>query len=101
MSPILRRSSLRHFLRHPWQAALAVTGIALGVAVVAAVDLATGSARRAFELSSEAMFGRATHQLAATDLHVRPRESHDASHRGRGSRGDECASGSPQPSEYA
>lgn len=63
MSPTLWRSSLRHLLRHPWQAALSVLGIALGVAVVAAVDLATGSARRAFTLSTEAVTGRATHEV--------------------------------------
>ncbi|HET9982290.1 MAG TPA: ABC transporter permease [Longimicrobiales bacterium] len=63
MSPTLWRSSLRNLLRHPWQAALSVLGIALGVAVVVAVDLATGSASRAFTLSTEAVTGRATHEV--------------------------------------
>ncbi len=63
MTPTLRRSSARYLLRHPWQAGLSVLGIALGVAVVVAVALASGSARRAFELSTEAVTGRATHQL--------------------------------------
>lgn len=63
MSPTLRRSSARYLLRHPWQAGLSVLGIALGVAVVVAVALASESARRAFELSTEAVTGRATHQL--------------------------------------
>jgi putative ABC transport system permease protein len=62
---VLARSSLRHFTRHPWQGTLAVVGIALGVAVVVAVDLATGSARLAFALSSQAVFGRTTHQVVA------------------------------------
>lgn len=61
--PLLRRASARYLFRHPWQTALAVLGIALGVGVVVAVDLATSSARRAFELSSEAVFGRTTHQV--------------------------------------
>jgi putative ABC transport system permease protein len=56
-------ASLRHLARHPWQAGLSVLGIALGVAVVVAVDLANASARRAFELSAEGVTGRATHQV--------------------------------------
>jgi putative ABC transport system permease protein len=59
----LLRAGLRHLGRHPWQTGLSVLGIALGVAVVVAVDLAQGSARRAFELSAEAVTGRATHQV--------------------------------------
>ncbi|MGD2166235.1 MAG: ABC transporter permease, partial [Anaerolineae bacterium] len=40
-----------------------VLGIALGVAVVVAVDLANVSARRAFDLSVDSVAGRATHQI--------------------------------------
>lgn len=60
---LLRRSSLRHLLRHPWQFGLAVLGVALGVAVIVSIDLANSSATRAFTLSSEAVTGRATHQV--------------------------------------
>jgi putative ABC transport system permease protein len=56
-------ASTRHLLRHPWQAGLAVLGIALGVAVVVSVDLSSASARRAFALSAEGVVGRATHQV--------------------------------------
>jgi putative ABC transport system permease protein len=63
-SPLLR-SSLRHLLRHPWQFGLAVLGVALGVAVIVSIDLANASATRAFDLSSEAVTGRATHQVVA------------------------------------
>jgi len=63
MTPLLRRSSLRHLLRHPWQFGLAVLGVALGVAVIVSIDLANASATRGFELSSEAVTGRATHQV--------------------------------------
>lgn len=63
MTPLLRRSSLRYLLRHPWQMGLAVLGVALGVAVVVSIDLANASARRAFTLSTEAVTGRATHQV--------------------------------------
>lgn len=59
----LARSSRRWLGRHPAQTALAVLGVALGVAVVVSVDVATGSARRAFTLSTEAVTGRATHQV--------------------------------------
>src|SRR5215469_5389973 len=63
MSGVLRRASVRHLVRHPWQFALSVLGIALGVAVALSIDLATESARRAFTLATEAVTGRATHQI--------------------------------------
>ena len=59
----LARSSRRYLLRHPWLTALSVLGVALGVAVSVAVDLANTSALRAFEVSGEAVTGRATHQV--------------------------------------
>jgi putative ABC transport system permease protein len=59
----LLRVSARHLARHPWQAALAVLGIALGVAVVVSIDLASASARRAFGLATEGVTGRATHHV--------------------------------------
>lgn len=60
---ILTLTSLRHLIRHPWQFALAILGVALGVAVVVAIDLANQSARVAFSLSTETIAGRATHQI--------------------------------------
>ena len=63
MSGLLLRSSLRHLGRHPLLTGLSVIGIALGVAVVVAIDLASGSARRAFDLSNESVNGRTTHQV--------------------------------------
>ncbi len=65
MSPLLGVAVWRHALRHPVQLALAVLGIALGVAVVVSIDLANGSALRAFELSAEGLAGRATHAIEA------------------------------------
>ncbi|MDX1434943.1 MAG: FtsX-like permease family protein [Gammaproteobacteria bacterium] len=59
----LWRASLRYLLRHPWQFGLSLVGIALGVAVVVAIDLSIESARRAFALSNEGVLGSATHQL--------------------------------------
>ncbi|MCP3165306.1 FtsX-like permease family protein [Myxococcus qinghaiensis] len=63
MTNLLVRSSLRHLGRHPWLTALSLLGIALGVAVVVSIDLASGSALRAFERSTDAVTGKATHQL--------------------------------------
>ena len=59
----LHAASLRHLLRHPAQLALALVGLALGVGTIVAVDVATASARRAFELSAAAVNGAATHQI--------------------------------------
>lgn len=55
--------SVRYHRRHPWQICLALTGIALGVAVVGAVDLANTSAHRAFQIANEAVSGRSTHHI--------------------------------------
>ncbi len=63
--PVLLRASLRYLRRHPWQSWLSVIGIALGVAVVVAVDIANHSARTAFRMSVERISGKATHQIEA------------------------------------
>jgi putative ABC transport system permease protein len=59
----LARLAVRQLASHPWQLGLAILGIALGVAVAVSIDLANGSALRAFRLSTEAVGGRATHQV--------------------------------------
>jgi putative ABC transport system permease protein len=58
--PMLWAASLRHLLRHPAQLALALLALAAGVATIVAVDIATASSRRAFELSMRAVNGPAT-----------------------------------------
>lgn len=58
-------ASARHLLRHPAQLALALLGLALGVGTIVAVDIATASSGRAFELSMEAVNGAATHEINA------------------------------------
>ncbi len=63
MSRVLWRASLRYLLHRPWQMGLSFVGVALGVAVVVAIDLANSSAQRAFFLSTESVVGRATHQI--------------------------------------
>ena len=60
---VLFLASSGYLWRHPWQLALALVGICVGVAVVVAVDLANESARRAFALSMDSINGTATHQI--------------------------------------
>ncbi len=62
---LLWAATSRHLLRHPAQLALALVGLTLGVASIVAVDIATGSASRAFELSLAAVSGPATHEISA------------------------------------
>jgi putative ABC transport system permease protein len=59
----LLKTGLRDLVRRPLQTGLMILGVALGVAVVIAIDLANSSAGRAFTLSTEAVTGRATHQI--------------------------------------
>lgn len=59
----LGRIPYRYLTRHPWQSLLMILGIALGVAVAVAIDLANASAARAFDLSADAVAGRATHSI--------------------------------------
>jgi putative ABC transport system permease protein len=60
------RAALRFYLRHPAQLALAIAGIALGVAVVLAIDLASDTALRAFKLSQSLTSPRASHNVQAS-----------------------------------
>lgn len=56
-------AALRHYRRQPLQLLFTVLGLALGVAVVIAMDLATGSAARAVEASARLLAGELTHQV--------------------------------------
>ena len=67
-SSVLWNIGWRYLTRHPWQSFLMVIGITLGVAVAVAVDLANESASRAFDLSTEAVAGKATHFIASGPL---------------------------------
>lgn len=60
MKPLFR-ASIRDLIRRPLFSGMMLVGLALGVAVVIAIDLASQSALRAFELSSESVVGRTTH----------------------------------------
>ena len=63
MNGVLWISSIRYLLNRPWQTALSVLGITIGVAIVVAIDLGNQSAKHAFSLSSNAVTGKATHQI--------------------------------------
>jgi putative ABC transport system permease protein len=59
----LLRTGVRDLVRRPLHTGLMVLGIALGVSVVVAIDIANVAARRGFARSSAAVAGRATHQV--------------------------------------
>jgi putative ABC transport system permease protein len=60
---VILRLARRYTSRRLLQSVLFVLGVALGVAVIIAIDLANNSATRAFALSTESVTGRATHQV--------------------------------------
>ncbi|MEZ4695507.1 MAG: FtsX-like permease family protein [Rhodothermales bacterium] len=62
--------SLRYMARHPWLFVLSVLGVALGVAVVLSIDIANASAGRAFQISTEVIAGRATHEVRASSAGI-------------------------------
>ena len=59
----LIRAGFRDLIRRPLFSGLMLAGLALGVAVVIAIDLASQSAVRAFELSTDTVVGRTTHRV--------------------------------------
>ena len=60
---VLLRLAWRHSRRRPLQSVFLMVGVAIGVAMIVAIDLANGSANRAFALGAEQITGRATHQV--------------------------------------
>jgi len=64
---LLYYSSWRFMGRHPLQLFLSILGIALGVAVVVGIDLASDSAREGFKLSAKSIAGSTTHQIIANN----------------------------------
>jgi putative ABC transport system permease protein len=63
MSSSVLRAGLRDLLRRPFQVFLMILGVALGVAVIVAIDLANQSASTAFSISQASLIGRTTHQI--------------------------------------
>ena len=61
-NPILRLA-WRHSWRRPLQSIFLIVGVAIGVAMIVAIDLANGSANRAFALGAAQITGKATHQI--------------------------------------
>jgi len=57
------RLAWRHARRRPLQSLFFILGVAIGVAMIVAIDLANGSASRAFALGTETVTGKATHQI--------------------------------------
>ena len=62
---LLRRASARSHAAHPLQLLLCLSGIALGIAAVVAIDLALVQAERSFARSVSGVIGNATHQITA------------------------------------
>lgn len=61
----LYRTAWRRIRRRPLQYLLFILGVAIGVAMMVSIDLANGSAQRAFQLSTDAVTGKTTHRLVA------------------------------------
>ncbi|MEM7113765.1 MAG: FtsX-like permease family protein [Chloroflexota bacterium] len=61
----LWRLAIRRLRQRPLQYLLLILGVAIGVAMMISIDLANGSARRAFQLSTDAITGRTTHRIVA------------------------------------
>lgn len=62
--PSLLWTSYRRYLIHNWWLPLlSLCAIATGVAVILGIDVASLSARRSFQLSTQALTGQATHSL--------------------------------------
>jgi len=67
---LLFKSSFRYLLTHPLQIMLTISGIAMGVAVVIAIDLASSSAERAFTASAEIFSSKVTHKIENSSQNI-------------------------------
>ncbi|MFT5390406.1 MAG: putative ABC transport system permease protein, partial [Gammaproteobacteria bacterium] len=63
---LLLRLLRRELRAYPGQALLTLLGIALGVAVVVGIELASDSAQRAFDISNDLVMGRTTHVVVGS-----------------------------------
>ena len=68
----LWRLAARRLRRRPLQYLLCILGIALGVAMLVSIDLASGSAQRAFSLSADTITGRTSHRAGGDRSRWRP-----------------------------
>lgn len=62
----LRKAWHRSLLNYPGQLFLAITGIALGIAVVVSIDLAKQSALKAFVQATETLSGNASYRIVGS-----------------------------------
>ncbi len=65
MTSVLLLAGIRHHLKHPWLLILSLVGVALGVAVVIAIDLTNRSALKSFTEAANTLSGHATHRIMA------------------------------------
>lgn len=65
VSHLLLRASLRSSRQHPLQLAMLLLGIMLGIAVVAAMQLSTQSARLSYQYASAQLVSSASHQITS------------------------------------
>lgn len=63
---VLFKFGIRYLKKHILQSLLLILGVALGVSVIIAIDIANTSASRAFKISTESMTGRTTHQIISS-----------------------------------
>jgi len=67
MLNLITRAFSRHLVQHPWQLALAILGITVGVAVIVAIRLTQYSAIDAFEAATRTTSGAASHRITGVD----------------------------------
>ncbi len=63
MPDLIIKALSRHLRQHPWQLALALLGITVGVAVIVAIRLTQHSAIDAFDAATRSTTGPASHRL--------------------------------------
>lgn len=66
MPNLIFKAFSRHLLQHPWQLALALLGITVGVAVIVAIRLTQHSAIDAFDAAARTTTGPASHRLVGS-----------------------------------
>ena len=64
MPATLLRYMGHHIQRRATQSALLIMGVMIGVAMIVAIDIANNSATTAFELSTDILAGKATHEIS-------------------------------------
>ncbi len=65
---LIVKSGLRYYQKNLLQLFLSILGIAMGVAVVVAIDLANSSAIRGFDISMETISGKANYQIRGNEF---------------------------------